>query len=67
MLQVTEQKKVDAKDLAEHGAAYSDMMRQQEARSLRSTLLTRLRKNAKVDINDKFMQQQAAGGQQQAG
>src|ERR1051325_2681487 len=66
-LQVTEQKKVDAKDLAEHGAAYSDMMRQQEARNLRSSLLTRLRKNSKVDINQKYMQQQQSGGPQQAG
>lgn len=66
-LQVTEQKKVDAKDLAEHGAAYSDMMRQQEARNLRASLLTRLRKNSKVDINQKYMQQQQSGGPQQAG
>jgi len=66
VLQVTEQKKVDAKDLAEHAAAYGDMMRQQEARNLRSALLTRLRKGAKIDINQKLMNQQQ-GGQQQAG
>ena len=66
VLQVTEQKKVDAKDLAEHAAAYGDMMRQQEARNLRSSLLTRLRKGAKIDINQKLMNQQQ-GGQQQAG
>jgi len=67
VLQVTEQKKVDAKELAEHGAAYSDLMRQQEARNLRSSLLTRLRKNAKIDVNQKFMNQQQGGAPQQAG
>jgi peptidyl-prolyl cis-trans isomerase D len=67
VLQVTEQKKVDAKDLAEHGAAYTDMMRQQQARNLRTSLLTRLRKGAKIDVNQKFMNQQQQGGQQQAG
>ncbi len=66
-LQVTEQKKVDAKDLAANAGPYTDMMRQQEARNLRTSLLTRLRKGAKIDVNQKFMQQQAGGGQQQAG
>jgi peptidyl-prolyl cis-trans isomerase D len=65
VLQVTEQKKVDAKDLAEHAQAYTDMMRQQEARNLRQTLLLRLRKTANVQVNQKFMDQQT-GGQQQA-
>src|SRR6266545_894440 len=65
VLQVTEQKKVDAKDLAEHAPAYGDMMRQQEARNLRSALLARLRKGAKIDINQKLVNPQQ--GQQQAG
>jgi peptidyl-prolyl cis-trans isomerase D len=70
VLQVMEQKKVDAKDLAEHGTAYADIMRQQEARSLRSALLTRLRKNAKIDVNQKYLNQRQQSGssdQQQAG
>lgn len=63
VLQVTEQKKVDAKDLAEHGAAYADVMRQQEARSLRSALLIRLRKASKIDVNEKYLnQRQQQGG-----
>jgi peptidyl-prolyl cis-trans isomerase D len=69
VLQVTEQKKVDAKDLAEHGTAYADVMRQQEARTLRQALLLRLRKGAKIDVNQKYLNQRNQGGgdQQQAG
>lgn len=63
--QVTEQKKVDAKEASDNRASYSEMLRGQEARSLRTVLLQRLRKSAKVDINQSLLQQQQP--QQQAG
>ena len=65
VLQVTEQKKVDAKDMAEHGTAYADVMRQQEARTLRSALLLRLRKGAKIDVNQKYLDQRTQGASDQ--
>ena len=42
---------------------------QQEARTLRSALLLRLRKGAKIDVNQKYLNQRQQGGgdQQQAG
>lgn len=55
--QVTEQKKVDPKEVAENKAQYAEMLRQQEARSLRTVLLQRLRKGAKIDINESLLQQ----------
>jgi peptidyl-prolyl cis-trans isomerase D len=63
--QVTAQKKVDAKEAEENRVSYSEMLRQQEARSLRTVLLQRLRKSATVDINQNLLQQQQP--QQQAG
>jgi peptidyl-prolyl cis-trans isomerase D len=62
VFQVLEQKKVEPKDVAENKASYSEMLRQQEARNLRQVLLQRLRKAAKIEINDKVItppQQQA--------
>jgi peptidyl-prolyl cis-trans isomerase D len=53
--QVLEQKRVDAADLAANRSAYADQLRQQEARSLRQSLLQRLRKSAKVDVNEKLV------------
>jgi peptidyl-prolyl cis-trans isomerase D len=63
--QVIEQKKVGAKEVDENKTSYSEMLRQQEARSLRTVLLQRLRKSAKVDLNQNLIQQQQP--QQQAG
>jgi peptidyl-prolyl cis-trans isomerase D len=65
VFQVIEQKKVDAKAVDENRTSYADMLRQQEARSLRTALLQRLRKDANVQINDSLLKTQAA--QQQAG
>ena len=64
VFQVEEQKKVDAKS-ADERISYGEMMRQQEARNLRTALLQRLRKEASIDINDSLTRQQAP--QQQAG
>jgi len=65
MFQVTEQKKVGAKEAEENRASYGEMLRQQEARSLRTVLLQRLRKSATIDLNQNLIQQQ--NPQQQAG
>lgn len=65
ILQVVEQKKVDKKAVDESRDAYAEMLRQQQARSLRQVLLQRLRKGAKIDINSNLLQQ--ARSTQQAG
>jgi peptidyl-prolyl cis-trans isomerase D len=57
--QVTEMKKVTDTELAAHRSEYMDVLRQQQARSLRTSLLQRLRKDASVDINEKAVQQNA--------
>ena len=64
-LQVEEQKKVDAKAVNENLASYSEMLRQQQSRDLRTVLLQRLRKESKVEINPLVMQPNRQ--QQQAG
>jgi peptidyl-prolyl cis-trans isomerase D len=56
-LQVLEQKKVDPKAVDENRAAYADMLRRQQAQSLRTVLLQRLRKESKIDINPVVIQQ----------
>ena len=53
--QVLEQKKITADELAQNRQSYVDQLRTQEARSLRQSLLQRLRKSAKVDINQKII------------
>jgi peptidyl-prolyl cis-trans isomerase D len=63
VFQVEDQKKVDAKS-ADERTSYGEMMRQQEARNLRTALLQRLRKEASIDINDSLLKPQAP---QQAG
>ena len=57
--QVLEQKKIDPKTADEGRTAYAEALRQQQARSLRSTLLQRLRKDSSVDINNKLLEQQS--------
>lgn len=52
MFQVTEQKKVDAAELAKNRESHLDMLRQQQSRSLRQVLLQRLKKNADVEVNN---------------
>ena len=56
--QVTEQKKASPAELAQNRAAFIEQLRQRQAQSLRSSLLQRLRKTAKIDINDKALEQQ---------
>lgn len=65
VFQVAEQKKVTPKEIDENKTSYSEMLRQQEARSLRTVLLQRLRKSAKVDYNQSLLTQQKTP--QQAG
>lgn len=52
LFQVTEQKKVDAAELAKNRESYVDMLRQQQSRSLRQVLLQRLKKDADVELNN---------------
>ena len=53
--QVTEQNKVSETDAAQNRQAYMDQLRQQEARSLRQSLLQRLRKASNIDVNEKLI------------
>lgn len=55
IFQVTEQKKVDATELAKNRDQYIDTLRQQQARSLRQVLLQRLRKESKVELNERVL------------
>jgi peptidyl-prolyl cis-trans isomerase D len=52
--QVLEQKKVTPQELEQNRTTYSDQLRAQQARSLRATLLERLRKGSKVEVNDEI-------------
>lgn len=65
VLQVLEQKRVDPKAADENRASYAEMLRQQEARNLRTVLLQRLRKESKIEINPIVTQRNRP--QQQAG
>lgn len=61
--QVTEQKRVTPQELAKNAKGYIDVLRSQQARSLRAVLLGRLRQNAKVEVNRGLLAQ--PGSQQQ--
>ncbi len=63
VFQVVEAKKVDAKAADENRASYAEMLRQQEARNLRSVLLQRLRKESTIDVNTKLLEQQTRSSQ----
>jgi peptidyl-prolyl cis-trans isomerase D len=56
VFQVTEQKKVTDAEVKSNESSYIEMIRDQQARSLRTVLLQKLRKDAKVDINDQVLQ-----------
>jgi peptidyl-prolyl cis-trans isomerase D len=56
--QVVEQKKATPADVQQNRASYIEQMRSQEARNLRGSLLQRLRKSAKIIVNDKVLSQQ---------
>jgi hypothetical protein len=51
VMQIEDQKKVNPTEAAANRAAYAEMLRQQEARNLRTVLLQRLRKESSVEIN----------------
>jgi peptidyl-prolyl cis-trans isomerase D len=53
-LQVVEQKKVTPEELAKNRTAFVDNLRSQQARSLRSALVKRLRKDSDIKINDEI-------------
>jgi peptidyl-prolyl cis-trans isomerase D len=55
VMQVTEQKRVTPAELAQARTGFTDSLRTQQARSLRSALVKRLRKDADVTINDEIM------------
>lgn len=52
--QVVEHKKVTPEELAQNRATAVDSLRGQQARSLRATLLQRLRKGAEIELNDEI-------------
>lgn len=53
-VQVVEQKKVTPDELAKNRATSVDTLRGQQARSLRASLLQRLRKNSEIELNDEI-------------
>jgi peptidyl-prolyl cis-trans isomerase D len=53
-VQVVEQKKVTPEELAQNRATSVDTLRGQQARSLRASLLQRLRKKAEIQLNDEI-------------
>ncbi|HEU4522693.1 MAG TPA: peptidyl-prolyl cis-trans isomerase [Thermoanaerobaculia bacterium] len=61
VFQVTEQTRVTPEEIKERSTQYMDALRMQQARSLRTVLLERLRKGAEIDINEQAMQ--SASGQ----
>ncbi len=52
VFQVMDQKKVTSQELTENKIAFADRLREQQARQLRTVLVSRLRKGAEVEIND---------------
>ena len=53
--QVVEQKKVSAQELAQNRASALDTLRGQQARSVRASLLQKLRKTADIELNDNIV------------
>lgn len=66
VFQVTEQKKVTDAESKANQASYMDAIRSQQARSLRTVLLQKLRKEAKVVVNDELLQSRTKSQQQGA-
>lgn len=64
VLQVTDQMRVDDKAIEENRGQFLDRLRQEQARNLRMSLLERLRKTSKIDINNQLLENRPA---QQAG
>jgi len=62
--QVLEQKKVTPEELAQNRAAFLNQMRQQQANSLRTSLIKRLKLSSKIEVNEQLLkppEQQQAG------
>jgi hypothetical protein len=59
--QVVEQKRATPAELQQNRAAFIEQLRSQEARNLRASLLQRLRKGAKIVVNDKVIAAQRTG------
>ena len=66
VFQVTEQKRATPAEIAQNRGPYVDTMRQREARSLRTSLLQRLRKGAKIEVNNKIIDQGRSSNQEGA-
>lgn len=67
VFQVLEQRKFNPAEFADKRQQYVDMLRSQEARTLRQSLLARLRKDANVTINQSVLQPQEARNEPPAG
>ena len=65
--QVVEQKKVTPQDLAQNRDAFINQLRQTQARSLRQSLMKRLRSAAKIEVNEQLLNPTQQQQQQQAG
>jgi peptidyl-prolyl cis-trans isomerase D len=53
--QIVEQKRVTPAELAQNRGNYVDVLRQQQARSLRSVLVLKLRKASKIEVNEEIL------------
>jgi peptidyl-prolyl cis-trans isomerase D len=58
----TDVKKIDPAEAAKNGAGFVDALHAQQLRTLRSSLLQRLRKDSKVEINPKVLQNNSQQG-----
>lgn len=58
--QVVDMRKVSDAELASHRPEFIDLLRQQQARAVRTSLLQRLRKQATVEVNPKALQNENA-------
>jgi peptidyl-prolyl cis-trans isomerase D len=61
VFQVLSQKRVTPGELAGGRQQMLDQLRVRESRALRSSLLQRMRKSSKIDINEKVLEQQKSG------
>lgn len=54
--EIVEQKKVTPQEIAQNRAQFLDTLREQQARSLRSSLVQRLRKASEIEINEQLIE-----------
>lgn len=67
IFQVTEQRKFNPVEFEKSRSQYVEMIRNQEARTLRQALMQRLRKGASVDVNDSLLRQAQQARNEQPG